>query len=125
MNATITSSTISSLSDDELTVYLILRGRKGLENAITTERIAKMTGFTERMIRRVIKKLIEEIGVPIAASNRAPFGYYYPTRRKEILEYRATLVHRISSLARRLRAYDRVTARAVQQALDLFDEVRL
>ncbi len=109
-----------SLMPHERLIMRIIEGRKGQDHAITAEKMAIMTGMNVRFVRMVIKNLIENHGYPIAASNTAPFGYFWPITKEEIRQYKATLIHRISSLANRLRAFDRITADRIAKTLDLF-----
>lgn len=111
---------ISNLNNDEVIICRIIQGRKGQKNAVTADKINKITGFNVRYIRRIIKNLIEAHYFPVAASNVKPYGYYTPIKDSEILQYKSTLIHRISSLAQRLRAFDKLTAQKVERALDLF-----
>lgn len=104
---------IPQMSTEETIIYRIIQGRKGQENAITAGKISQMTGMNTRFVRRVIKRLIEKRGVPIAAASDHPSGYFWPVSSAEILAYRSNLIHRISSLAARLRSFDKVTAEQI------------
>ena len=93
------------LTDVEVQVlFLIQRGR---ENAISMSALAGAVGISTRELQDVIKHLIEDHGVLIASATGKNHGYYYPVTEDELISARAQIIHRIQSLARRLRAIDR------------------
>lgn len=71
-------------------------------NPITGKRIAKLLNYRDdRKVRVIIQRLISQ-GKPIAASVRAPMGYYLITSPQEAEEYVATLRSRASKTFHRL-----------------------
>ena len=93
------------LTDAESRILsLIQRGR---ENAISMSALAEAVGIATRELQDVIKHLIEDHGVLIASATGKNHGYYYPVTEDELVSARAQIIHRIQSLARRLRAIDK------------------
>ena len=71
-------------------------------NPITGKCIARLLHYRDdRKVRIIIQRLISE-GKPIAASVRAPMGYYLISSPKEAEDYVATLRSRASKTFRRL-----------------------
>lgn len=103
----------------------------GRERAIKGERLAEMIGpqlmerghphdLSIRTLTRRIQESVAELvegGEIIGSVSSHPAGYYIPKTAEELLEAgRGLRAHLISS-ARRLRAYDRVTADKLLQLL--------
>jgi biotin operon repressor len=83
---------------------LIQRGR---ENAISMPALAAGCGISTRELQSIVKHLIEEHGVLIASATGKNHGYYYPETEEEFRAAADQLVHRIISLAKRLRAMNK------------------
>ena len=85
----------------------------GRGNAISMQALASAVGawhakpLHTRELQDVIKHLIEDHGVLIASATGRNHGYYYPVTEDELISARAQIIHRIQSLARRLRAIDK------------------
>jgi len=93
------------LNPEERRVYgLLSRGR---ESAIREKTLTTITGISGVRIRTIIKHLIEDHGIMIVSSTANPPGFYLPENRDEYRQGVVQLVHRIASLARRVRAMDR------------------
>lgn len=109
------------MTKEETAIYNIIRGRKGRLSAVTSKKLSLMTGFERRHVRRIIKILIEQHGLPIAASVGSPAGYYFPSSPSEITNYSTFLLHHILSTSLRLKVFKHSCAikieRAVQEEL--------
>jgi len=70
------------LTDLEKNLIELLGGRRGAANAISRlDLVGLLDGFCERKIRRAIKHLMMEHGIPIASG---PSGYYTPVTEEEV-----------------------------------------
>lgn len=73
----------------------ILKRHRGKENAITARDIADSLGIREGdtfvRTRTIIDRAIREHGLPIAANNGRPPGYFYIANQEELFEYMGTL----------------------------------
>ena len=93
------------LNEEEKAIFnLLLKGRG---NAKKERLISAATGISGVRVRGIIKHLIENHGILIASSTANPPGFYFPEGREEYRKGVVQLVHRIASLARRVRAMDR------------------
>ena len=93
------------LTDIESRVFSLIQRGRG--NAISMSALAEAVGIATRELQDVIKHLIEDHGVLIASATGKNHGYYYPVTEDELISARAQIIHRIQSLARRLRAIDK------------------
>ena len=93
------------LSPDEIAaVRLIPRGRA---NAIPMAALAGALCMTTRNLQDVIKNLIEVRGVLVCSSCGKNHGFYLPESIEDYERGRNQIIHRIKSLASRLRAIDK------------------
>lgn len=93
------------LSPEQRAVLRLLRRGRG--NAIRRIDLSEATGIGDTQVRQIIKEIVEEKGILIASATAKPAGYYLPETREEYGQGVAQLIHRITSLARRVRAMDR------------------
>jgi hypothetical protein len=94
-----------ALSPDERRVYALIR--KGRENARSVSELCRLTGLSSKDVRQTVKDLCEEKAVVIVSSTGSPPGFFFPASPEEYGKGVAQLIHRITSLARRVRALDR------------------
>ncbi len=94
-----------SLNVEEQRIYGLLNRGRG--NAIRERTLSAETGISGVRVRAIIKHLVEDHAIMIASSTANPPGFYLPENRDEYRQGVVQLVHRISSLARRVRAMDR------------------
>jgi hypothetical protein len=94
-----------ALSPDERRVYALIR--KGRENARSVGELSRLTGLSGVAVRQIVKEMAEEKGVVIVSSTAHPSGFFFPASPEEYGKGVAQLIHRITSLARRVRALDR------------------
>jgi hypothetical protein len=80
---------------------------EGRSNAISVSRLVNLCGTSDVQIRQTVKHLVEDHGCLIVSATGAPAGFYFPADRQEFKKGVAQYVHRIASLARRVRAMDR------------------
>lgn len=69
----------------------------GKENAISRSQLEYLTGLKDRKIRDVIHDLREE---QLIISSSGSKGYYRPTQRNEILDFKNEVMSRIKHLFR-------------------------
>ena len=80
---------------------------EGRENAISVSRLMDLCGMSDVMVRQTVKHLVEEHCCLIVSATGSPSGFYFPADREEFSRGVSQYVHRIASLARRVRAMDR------------------
>lgn len=105
-------------------VLSIIEQARGREMAITSQRIAKATGTSDRTVRAVVANLRRQ-GYPIASAVNPPYGFYVPATPAEAQECQAHLYSRIAEIATTARALDRAFGAHLpgrQMVLELFDE---
>lgn len=105
-------------------VLSIIEQARGREMAITSQRIAKATGTSDRTVRAVVANLRRQ-GYPIASAVRPPHGYFIPATPEEAEECQAQLYSRIRETAITARALGRAFGTHLpskQMMPDLFDE---
>ena len=86
-------------SEAERKIINILHQAQGKENAISRQQICADTQLGDRIVRRIIKRLIEQMGYPICSSYDG--GYFIPERPEEVNETYAKLrSHGLSILTR-------------------------
>lgn len=113
----------SKLEQKELLIWMILKFRKGRERAFTAKKICRMIHgrYSIRQIRSIIQALVDDYGLPIAATVHPPYGYFIPQTDEEKREYVNNLTARIKSIATRLRAFEKNTADSIIQQLEIFE----
>ena len=95
-----------ALSAEQAKVLRVLLGHQGAKNAILVPAAAEAAGLPTRAAQYAVKSLIEDHGVPIAASSGDPAGWYLCVDDKERARERAGLRSRALSILRRARAFD-------------------
>ena len=91
------------LTSDEQTILSLLG--YGADNTRPTAYLASMTDLSQRAVRKVIRDLVIDHGVPIVGvrSGLKP-GYYIATDQDELARASGPLKNEIKQLARRNRA---------------------
>lgn len=112
----------NKMTADEQLVLEIIAGHRGRDNAVTTGFIASRTGYNIRLIRIIVKSLIENHHIPIAATTNTPYGYYIPQTVKEVVEYKRNLQARINSINSRLIAFEKSMKSSLFREPSLFDK---
>ena len=91
------------LTSDERTILSLLG--HGADNTRPTAYLAKMMGLSDRAVRKVIRDLVIDHGVPIVGvRNGAKTGYYIATDQDELIRATEPLKNEIKQLALRNRA---------------------
>jgi len=92
------------MTEEQRMIYSLLR--KGRANARTVETLSVITSIHETRLRAIVKHIIERHHILICSATSPPAGYYLPQTKQEYAQGTAQLVHRIRSMAVRLRAMD-------------------
>jgi|GEM_PF-3522475 len=100
----------SQMKEEVYNVWFWIRRSKGKSPAINVGTIAELEGMSDRKVRRIVKKLIEDYDLPIASSIAGTTGYFIPQTKAERDEYIRVLNANIRSTAKRLHAFDSNTA---------------
>ncbi len=91
------------LTSDERTILSLLG--YGADNTRPTAYLASMTDLSKRAVRKVIRDLVIDHGVPIVGvRNGAKTGYYIATDQDELIRATEPLKNEIKQLALRNRA---------------------
>ncbi len=111
------------LEQNEQLIWVVLMVCRGRERALTAKKIRQRINkrYTIRQIRSIIQALIEDYGLPIAATVHPPYGYFIPQTDKEKDEYANNLKARIKSIATRLKAFEKNTANNIIEQLEIFE----
>jgi len=80
--------------------------KKGKQNAIKQSELARMIGEHPRVVRRLIRKLIEA-GVVIGSTPCPPYGYYICETQEELQENYRRLIDQAKSIMRRAVAFQK------------------
>ncbi len=119
------SAPTGDMTDIETRVIsLIQRGR---ENAISMPALADACGISTRELQSIIQHLINDHGILIASAtgkgkgDTKRHGYYYPVTEEELLSARTQIIHRIISLAKRLKSIDRQAYEKIFGQENIFD----
>ena len=96
--------------EDELTtkekqIAEIIQEHKGRRQAITGEIISVCCETDYRQVRNLIKHLIEFHHLPIGATCKPPFGYFWCSSPQDFREAQAECITRAMSILRRAKAY--------------------
>jgi len=92
--------------------------RYGKENARKGKDFARLLGFKDdRLVRLVIRELIEE-GLPVASSVTPPLGYFIASSLDEARDYMKVLKSRLVQDAYRRRDF-KIAAREILQPCQL------
>lgn len=93
-------------SKKELQVWLLIQGRKGQENAITSREIAETLNIDRRTVRDIVHKLRER-GLMIASSSKGNRGYFIPKDEEEARYCIRQLNSRVREILRVARTLER------------------
>lgn len=112
------------MTDIEATVWRLIAQRQGRANAISVHDLAVTTLINERVVRKIVKALIEDHGCPIASSPHPPAGYFIPEELSEILAALESLKGRALSILVRMSRLKRTTLRETvdQLLLDIRED---
>lgn len=111
------------MSPDESRVWSLIANHRGRSEAISAPLLAIRTGLSDRMVRKIVKALIEVHGCPIASSPHPPAGYYVPEALPEIMDTLDSLRGRALSILTRMSRLRRTTLKeTVNQLLLGIDE---
>ena len=108
------------LQPDELVVLRMLRSHKGSLEPLPLERITVQMGMSPRMIKRTMKSLIEDFGLPIGGSREKPFGYFLIVAPDDLRRALRPLAHEMRSMRRRMDSLE-----AACRAMPFFEQTRL
>jgi len=98
---------------------IVSRIHMGRVKAVPANALAYAAGVSTTRARQVIKHLIEDHGLLICSATGVPAGYFYPETKEEYKAGVNQLVHRIISLAKRVRAMDQESFEGVFGQLKL------
>jgi hypothetical protein len=111
------------MTPDESRLWSLISCCHGRSEAIGAQALAIRTGLSDRMVRKIVKALIEQHDCPIASSPHPPAGYYCPETIPEISETLDSLRGRALSILTRMSRLRRSTLReTVDQLLLGIDE---
>lgn len=92
------------LPADHHAVYSIIERRRGKASGILQVDLANATGFNPRVVRQLVKELIEYYGKPIGSGST---GFFIPVTDAEVRHIRRDLAARAKSIFQRLAALDK------------------
>jgi hypothetical protein len=92
------------LTAEERAVLEILRWHKGAANAKPLAEIATKLNTSKRFVKDLVKRLIEERGVPVGGSRQEPIGYFILVSRDDWTHALRPLVSEIRSIRDRVDA---------------------
>jgi hypothetical protein len=81
----------------------MLRDHKGARRARPLSDFVHKLHMSERDVKKTVKSLVEDFGLPIGASRQQPSGYFLCVTPEDMEDAIRPLVHEIESLARRVR----------------------
>jgi hypothetical protein len=99
------SQTTLEYTREELVILGLLQ--HGRQSATSVDTLADYAGVSSLRVRQVVKHLTEEHGHLIVSSTGKPSGYFFPQDESEFKAGIKQYIHRIRSLARRIKAMDR------------------
>lgn len=105
------------MTPDEARIWSLISRCHGRAEAMSVSLLTVRTGLSDRMMRRVVKALIEVHGCPIASSPQPPAGYFVPEALPEILASLESLRGRALSILTRMSRLRRTTLRATVDQL--------
>jgi len=88
---------------DNKVLFAIVRSR----GFISGREVAQKCGITEREVRRVVKKLVEQYKYPIVSKSGDNGGYKYTNDPEELLRARNRLIKHAFSELDKARAFDK------------------
>lgn len=98
------SSRIVELPHDHLEVYRCIEQRRGRAAGILQAELAQLTGFNTRVVRQIIKELIEDYGVLVGSGST---GFYIPVCENEVQHIVRDLCSRAMSILGRMCAIEK------------------
>lgn len=104
---------------EESSVWTLIAAHHGRAHAIGAAALARQSGLSDRVVRRVIKTLIEQHAAPIASTPNPPAGYYIPETLEEVLATTESLKSRALSILTRMARLRRVALPDVLHQLSL------
>lgn len=108
------------MTPDESRIWSLIASRAtGRDHALGVRDLTAATGLSDRMIRRIVKALIEDHGCPIASSPHPPAGYFVPAGLLEITETLDGLRSRALSILTRMSRLRRITLHETVEQLQL------
>lgn len=108
------------MTPDESRIWsLISASARGRRQAVSVRDLTATTGLSDRMVRKIVKALIEVHSCPIASSPQPPAGYFVPEALPEIMESLDGLKGRAMSILVRMSRLRRTTLR------DTIDQLRM
>jgi len=105
------------LTVEEHKVLEVLKRRKGKKNAIGKRRLSEILEMDERVVRKVIKELIEKHGVPIGSDYS--HGYYIVSEPEEVEETYNTLKSHALSILKRAATLKRTSLKRLLGQLEV------
>ena len=98
------------MTQDERMVYSVLNFHRGRESAIGKANLSATTGIGERVMRKVIKRLIETHHVRIGSTPEAPAGYFIIETAEEADQCSKRLYRQSLSMLKRMSVLRRMSA---------------
>ena len=80
-----------SMDSDSLFVFSLIQKRRGRDHAISVADISESTGIPPRVVRDIVKHLIECHAIRIGSALSAPSGYYMIETMEEAEQNEQTL----------------------------------
>lgn len=108
------------LMADELVVLRMLRSHKGSLDPLPLDTITIQVGMAPRMIKRTMKSLVEDFGLPIGGSREKPYGYFLIVAPDDLKRALRPLVNEIKSMRRRMDSLE-----AACREMPFFEQTRL
>jgi len=105
------------LTEEEYRVLAVLKRCRGKKQAIGKRELAKVLGMDERVVRRVIKALIEEHGIPVGSDYAR--GYFIVSAPEEVEETYETLKHHALSILKRAAVLKRISLKRLLGQLEV------
>lgn len=105
----------TDLSPEEGAVWTVLHRHRGRLQAIGLDALAVAADVPERTVQLVIAHLIERHHLPIGSAVKKPMGYFVIQTDAELAESVTQLLHRLTALARRIAALQKIAAPIVLQ----------
>jgi len=112
-------TTPRAMLPEEAALLTLITAHHGRAHAISATTLTLQSGLSNRVVRRVIKTLIEEYASPIASTPTPPAGYYIPETLEEILATTESLKSRALSILTRMARLRRVALPEVLHQLSL------
>lgn len=103
---------MSAMTPLEARIWLlIVQHHHGRDKVIGVPALAEQGGVSERQTQKIVKRLIEVYGCPIASTPHPPAGYFIPETFDEIADTLDSLKGRALSILTRMSRLRRSTLR--------------